>query len=122
MIKGAVMKEQRGVTLIGLVVICIIIVFVAIGGLKIAPAYIEYFKVKKAVVGVAQTTSRGTVLEVRQAFDRRAAVDDIDVITSKNLEVTKEGNELVMSFSYEKRIPLFSNISVVIDFAASSNN
>jgi Tfp pilus assembly major pilin PilA len=122
MIKGAVMREQRGVTLIGLVVACFVVVFLAIGGLKIAPAYIEYFKVKKAVVGVAQTTSRGTVLEVRQAFDRRAAVDDIDVITSKNLEVTKEGNELVMSFSYEKRIPLFSNISVVIDFAASSNN
>lgn len=122
MIKGAVMKEQRGVTLVGLVVICIIIVFVAIGGLKIAPAYIEYFKVKKAVVGVAQTTSRGTVSEVRQAFDRRAAIDDIDVIASKNLEVTKEGNELVIAFSYEKRIPLFSNISVVIDFAASSNN
>ncbi len=122
MIKGAVMKEQRGVTLIGLVVICIIVVFVAIGGLKIAPAYIEYYNVKKAIVGVAQTTSRGTVGDVRQAFNRRAAIDDIDVIAGKDLEVTKEGNDLVISFSYEKRIPLFSNVSVVINFAASSNN
>ncbi len=122
MIKGAVMKEQRGVTLIGLVVICIIVVFVAIGGLKIAPAYIEYYNVKKAIVGVAQTTSRGTVLEVRQAYDRRAAIDDMEIIKGKDLEVTKEGNDLVISFSYEKRIPLFSNISVVINFAASSNN
>jgi len=121
MIKGAVMKQQRGVTLIGLVVICMIVVFLAIGGLKIAPAYIEYYNVKKAIVGVAQTTSRGTVLEVRQAYDRRAAIDDMEIITGKDLEVTKEGNDLVISFSYEKRIPLFSNISVVINFAASSN-
>jgi Tfp pilus assembly protein PilE len=122
MIKEAAMKEQHGVTLIGLVVGCIVVIFVAIGALKLAPAYIEYHNVKKAIVGVAQTTSRGTVLEVRQAFDRRAVIDDVDVIAGKDLEVTKEGNELVISFSYSKRIPLFSNISVVIDFAASSNN
>ncbi len=106
----------------GMVVICITIVFVAIGGLKIAPAYIEYFTVKKAIVGVAQTTNKGTVAEVRQAFDRRAQIDDVDVIAAKDLEITKEGNDIVISFAYPKRIPLFGNVSVVIDFAASSNN
>ena len=116
------MKNQRGVTLFGLVVTCIVIVFVTIGGLKIAPAYIEYFKIKKAITGVAQTTGRGTVQEVRQAFDRRAVIDDIDVIAGRDLEITKEGNELVISFAYPKRISLFGNFNVVIDFAASSNN
>jgi len=116
------MKSQRGVTLVGMVVVCIVIVIVAIGGLKIAPAYIEYFKVKKAVVGIAQTNPGGTVGDVRRAFQMRAAIDDIDVIGPNDLEVTKEGNEVVVSASYSKRIPLFANISVVIDFSASSNN
>jgi Tfp pilus assembly major pilin PilA len=116
------MKNQRGITMIGLVVVCIVIVLVAIGGLKIAPAYIEYFKVKKAIVGIAQTNSKGTVADVRRSFDLRAAVDDIDVIAGRDLEVTKEGNELVISFAYPKRISLFGNVNVVIDFAASSNN
>jgi Tfp pilus assembly major pilin PilA len=115
------MRTQRGITLIGMVVVCIIIVVVAIGGLKIAPAYIEYYTLKKAIVGVAQTTGRGTVGEVRQAFDRRAQIDDIDVIAAKDLEITKEGNEIVISFAYPKRISLFGNVSVVIEFAASSN-
>ncbi len=108
--------------MLGMLAIGIIIVFVAIGGLKIAPAYIEYFTVKKAIVGVAQTTGKGTVGEVRQAFDRRAQIDDIDVISAKDLEITKEGNDIVISFAYPKRIPLFGNVSVVIEFAASSNN
>lgn len=116
------MNTQRGITLIGMLIVGIVIVFVAIGGMKIAPAYLEYFKVKKAIVGVAQTTGRGTVAEVRQAFDRREAIDDIEVVHAKDLDVTKEGNELVISFAYTKRIPLFSNVSLVIDFAASSNN
>jgi hypothetical protein len=113
------MRNQRGITLVGLIVACIVIIFVAIGGLKIAPAYIEYFKVKKAIVAIAQTP--GTVADVRTAFDRRAAIDDIDVIGPKDLEITKEGNEVVVSFAYSKRIPLFANVNVVIDFAASSN-
>jgi len=116
------MNTQRGITLIGMLIAGIVIVIVAIGGLKIAPAYIEYFKVKKAIVGVAQMTSGGTVGQVREAFERRATIDDIDVISAKDLDVTKEGNELVISFAYPKRISLFSNISLVIDFAASSNN
>jgi hypothetical protein len=105
-----------------MVVMCIVIVIVAIGGLKIAPAYIEYYKVKKAITGIAQTNRKATVGEVREAFNRRAAIDDIDVIGAKDLEITKEGNDIVISFSYPKRISLFGNVSVVFDFAASSNN
>jgi Tfp pilus assembly major pilin PilA len=116
------MKNQRGITLLGMLVACIVIVFVAIGGLKIAPAYIEYFKVKKAVVAIAQSNPGGTVGDVRRAFQMRSAVDDIEVIDAKDLEITKEGNDVVVSATYSKRIPLFGNVSVVIDFSASSNN
>jgi Tfp pilus assembly protein PilE len=116
------MKNQRGTTLMGLIITCIVIVFVAIGGLKIAPAYIEYFKVKKAVKAIAQANPAATVGEVRYAFQLRAAVDDIDVIGPKDLEVTKEGSEIVVAANYSKRIPLFANVNVVIDFAASSSD
>ena len=115
------MRNQRGLTLMGMIVACIVIVFVAIGGLKIAPAYIEYFKVKKAIKAVAVANPAATVGEVRYAFQLRQAIDDIDVIGPKDLEVTKEGNEVVVSTAYSKRIPLFGNVNVVIDFAASSN-
>jgi len=116
------MRNQQGATLIGMLVVGIIIVFVAIGGVKIAPAYIEYYTVKKAIVAIAQSNSRATVAEVRYAFQLRAAIDNIDVIGAKDLDITKEGNEVVISFAYPKRIPLFGNVNVVIDFAASSNN
>jgi hypothetical protein len=116
------MNKQRGVTMLGMLVVCVVVIVVAILGLKVAPAYIEYFSVKKAIVAIAQTNGRGTVGEIRAAFDRRAAIDSIDVIGAKDLEITKEGNEVVVSFSYPKRIPLVGNVNLVIDFAASSNN
>src|SRR5947208_2171445 len=89
---------------------------------KTSPAHMQYLKNQKAITGIAQTNSKGTVAEVRQAFDRRAAIDDIDVIAGRVLEVTKEGNDIVISFAYPRRISLFGNVSVVFDFAASSNN
>ncbi len=116
------MKSQRGITLIGMVVVCIVIVLVAIGGLKIAPAYIEYLTIRKAIVAIARANSKSTVAEVRYAFQLRSAIDSIDAIGPGDLEVTKEGNDIVISVAYPKRIPLFGNVSLVIDFAASSNN
>jgi len=115
------MRNQQGATLLGMLVVGIIIVFIAIGGLKIAPPYIEYFTVKKAIVAIAQSNPRATVGEIRYAFQLRSAIDNIEVIGAKDLEVTKEGDEVVVSFAYSKRVPLFANVNVVIDFAASSN-
>ncbi len=115
------MKNQKGITLIGMLFVCIVIVIFAVGGLKIMPAYIEYFKLKKAVVGIVKSgDARGGVADIRAAFDRRSAIDDFEVITAKDLEITKDGNNVVISFAYAKKIPLFSNVSVVIDFAGSS--
>jgi hypothetical protein len=106
----------------GMVVVCIILVFGAIGGLKIAPAYIEFLNVKKAVAGIVQGgEARGTVADIRKAFDKRTQVDDITVLTGQDLEITKEGNDVVVSFAYPKKITLFGNVSLLIDFAGASN-
>jgi hypothetical protein len=106
----------------GVLLILIAIVFVAIIGMKMVPAYIEYFTIKKAVTAITQSGElrNATVADVRKAYDSRANVDDITAVRPGDLEVTKDGNEIVIAFAYEKRIPLFYNISVVIDFAAST--
>ena len=36
-------------------------------------------------------------------------------------DISKDGNGVVISFGYERRIPLFYNISLVIDFEGSSS-
>jgi hypothetical protein len=116
------MKTQRGLGFAGVLVLLVGIVFFAILGMKLAPAYIEYFSVKKAVTGMIESGElrNATVGDVRKAFDRRAVVDDITSIEGKDLEISKDGNEIVLEFAYEKRIPIFYNISVLIDFKGSS--
>ena len=115
--------RKRGVSMFGILLICVGMVLVAIGGLKVVPAYIEYFAVKKAVTGIVQSgEAKGTVADIRRSFDKRAQVDDITVVSGGDLEITKEGSDVVVSFAYPKKIPLFGNVSIFFDFAGSSNN
>jgi hypothetical protein len=106
----------------GVLALLVGIIFLAIIGMKLVPAYIEYFAIKKAVASITSggQLRNATVAEVRKAFELRQAVDDFTAIGSQDLEITKDGNEVVIAFAYEKRIPLFYNISILIDFAGSS--
>ncbi len=106
----------------GLMTLLVGIILVAIVGMKVVPAYIEYYTIKKAIAGMTASGELRTasVADVKRAFERRQQIDDITVIGPNDLEISKEGSEIVLAFAYEKRIPLFKNMSLVIDFAGSS--
>lgn len=116
-------RKQQGMTLTGLIFSGLVIVLVAVLGMKVAPEVIEYGKVVSNVkaIGGDNTLRSATVAEIRKAFDRRANIDQIDVIKGSDLDVTKEGNELVVSFAYSRQIPLFGPVSLLIDFEGASN-
>jgi Domain of unknown function (DUF4845) len=110
---------QRGVTLMGLIILLFIMISVALVGFKLIPAYIDFYTAKKAINAIAREGS--TVAEIRRSFELRSAIDDIKVRPS-DLEITKQGNEVVVGFAYRKEVPLFANVGVYIDFAASTKD
>lgn len=114
-------NKQRGISFLVIFLIGVVLALAAVGAMKIAPAYSEFMTIKKTVAAVAASDGRtGSVTEIRKAFDRRASIDNITAVTPGELEISKDGGEVVISFAYEKRIPLFSNVSLLIDFAAST--
>ena len=115
------MNKQRGVTISGLMVWGIIISLVAVLGMKVVPEYIAYYKIVKSVKSVAANASGKTVAEIRSAYDKYADVNVIDTITAADLDISKEGNEVVVAFAYDKKIPLFYNVNLLIEFSGSSS-
>jgi hypothetical protein len=114
-------SRQVGVSLMGLIMILFVVVIVGIFGLKLIPAYIEYAKCKTAIEAIARDRSKtGSVAEVRKAFDARATIDDISAVKPADLEITKDGNDVVISFAYRKELPIAGNVGLYVDFAASS--
>ncbi|RIX46111.1 MAG: DUF4845 domain-containing protein [Rhodocyclales bacterium GT-UBC] len=114
------MEKQRGVALSGLLFWCIILIVAALLGMKVTPTVIEYFKIKKDCKAVvAQVGKDATVADVKKAFERFADIDFLD-FKADQLDISKEGGQIVISFAYEKRIPLFANVSLVIDYQGST--
>jgi len=114
-------NKQRGVSFLVIFLIGVVLALAAVGAMKIAPAYSEFMTTKKAIAAIAAGEGRtGSVTEIRKAFDRRANVDNITEVTGGGLEISKDGGDVIISFAYAKKIPLFSNVSLLIDFAAST--
>lgn len=111
--------RQLGISLSGLIMGAVILIAIAMLGMKLAPSYIEFFAIKKAVNAIA-SGGPSSVAEVRKQFDQRASVDDINTVKGSDLEITKEGQKTVIRAAYRKEVPLVANVGLYIDFNATS--
>ena len=116
------MKRQRGVTFVGMIFIAALIILGAIIALKLVPAYIEYATVVQHLREIARSPeAHGSPREIQMLFSKRAQIDDIKAITANDIEVSREGDSVVLSASYQTKVNLFGNLSACIDFEASSS-
>lgn len=99
----AVRSVQRGMSFVALIFILAVLAAVGAVGMKALPTFLEYQAIVKAV---DRAKVENTVAGVRNAFDRSAQVDNITSISGKDLTVTRENDQTVVSFSYEKEIPM----------------
>ena len=114
-------NKQTGVSLSRLMFWGVIVAMVALLVIKVAPSAIEFYKIKKGITATAQNAKPDmTVADIRNACAKYAEIDHTSDVTPADLEVTKEGSQVVISVSYEKRIPLFGPASLLIDYQASS--
>lgn len=111
-------RRQRGVSIVSLIVLIVVVGFLAVVVMRVVPTFVEY-RAALSAVKKAQA-SANSVPEIQKAFDRSAAIDDITAISGKDLDIVKVNDQLVVSFAYVKKIPLFGPVSLTIDYAGSS--
>jgi hypothetical protein len=115
-------SRQKGITIWGVLVVAALIVFFTILGVKLFPAYLEYFAVKTALENLAKQPGVGTMekSDIKHAIQRRFDIEDVKgVDLNKHLFVEKKPGATVVRIAYEVRIPLFYNISALLDFEHS---
>ena len=100
---GQLKSSQRGITFIGLLFIGGILAVVGVVVAQVIPTLIELQAITKAV---NKARDGNSVPEVRMIFDRAATIDDIKSISAKDLEITKEGEKVVIRFAYQREIHL----------------
>jgi len=113
-------NRQRGVSLIGFLIIAALLGVVALSAAKVIPSYNEYRAILKAVKKAKNENPEPS--GIRRAFDLIAAIDYIDSITGRDLVITKEDSGLVVSFAYPKKIPMFNHVFLLIEYQGSSKD
>jgi hypothetical protein len=115
------LTKQRGMSLSTLIFGGGLIALLAVVGMKLLPAYIEFFAVKKIFASMEQAGDiKGSVRDIRSSFDKRNAIEDVKSVKSEDLEITKEGGETVISVSWSTKIYLVGNASACLDFSVTS--
>ena len=113
-------RRQRGITLLGLLLWAIVIGFVALLGMRVLPTVNEYFTIQKAVNKIA-SEGLTTVPEIRSAFEKTKEIEySITSISSKDLDITKENEKVVIRFAYDKEVEIMSPVYLLIKYQGSS--
>lgn len=116
--KSVSVSKQGGVSLVGLILVLALVGLVGVLGLKVVPTVVEFMSIKKAMA--AAKASGNTPMEIKKSFDKQADVGYIESVSSKDLELTADGDQIDVSIAYQKKIPMFGPVSLLIDYAATT--
>ncbi len=114
----SVHRRQAGVSLMGLIIGLIILAALALFAMKLIPSFMEFRSAKNAIQAVAREKQGASLVDIRRAFDNRATIDSIESVKGTDLDISKQGNEVTISFAYRKEVPLFTGVGLYIDYAA----
>jgi hypothetical protein len=113
-------RGQRGITLFGLLFWAILIGFLAYLAVRVLPTLNEYATIQRTVNTIA-ATQPATVAEARAAFDKQKEIEySITAITGKDLTVTKENDRVVLGFAYNKEVPIYGPVFILIKFEGTT--
>ncbi|WP_310447100.1 DUF4845 domain-containing protein [Thiobacillus sp.] len=115
--------QQRGLTMFSFLFFAIVFISIAMLAMKLVPAYIEFFSVKKILSTMGQDgeLKSKSNAEIRTDFLKRASVGYVTVVKPEDLSVSRPGGVPLIEVAYVFRTPLVANISLVVDFSASSD-
>lgn len=116
-------SRQHGLTMFGFLFVAIVLVMVAMLTMKLLPAYTEFFSVKKilATMGQQSDLKSKSNAEIRADFENRASVGYVTVVKPEDISIDRSGDVPVINVEYEFRTTLIGNVSLVVDFSASSD-
>jgi Domain of unknown function (DUF4845) len=120
--KRALQRAPRGLTLIGLLFWAGLVACVGYLIVRTAPTVVEYRAVKR-VIGLVAAANPATVADARASFDKQREMEyGITAVTGKDLTVTKENDKVVLGFSYDKEVPLYGPVRLLIKFEGLSSD
>ena len=114
-------RTQRGITLLGFIIVLAVVGFFAYVGMKLFPMYSEYYSVKAALKGLANESgvAASDPARIQDLFFRRLYINYSENVKPQNVKIRRADNGWQIDVQYEVRRPLIGNLDVVGKFHAT---
>jgi len=114
-------RRQRGVTLIGWVILLVPVALVGYMVIRLIPIYLNYMRVAHSVeaTAVELKTEEASTLNpqiIRSTLGKHFDIESITFPDEKDVAITRDGSGWTIEAKFEDTAPLFGNLSLVIDF------
>lgn len=116
-------RTQRGMTLIGFIIVLAVAGVFIYMGMKVIPMYSEYYAVKQALAGLAEEPeiTQKDPATIKDMFFKRLYISYAESVKSQHVKITRKDAGYNIVVDYEVRRPLIANLDVVGNFHAEQD-
>ena len=109
-------RRQRGMTVIGMLLLIIVIAFVALIAMKVVPMYVQYFSIKSTIESIRKEpqVAQMSAQDIQNAIQKRFDIGYVDNIMARDLKIRNDRNGRVLDLVYQDERTLFYGLSVVL--------
>lgn len=113
-------SRQAGITFIGWVVLLVPVAIICLAGIKLAPIYMNHFKVAQALEQTADA-NRGeasvSALDMRKELERRFDIESVEVPTAADILIERDDGNWVLVAEYDRETSLIGHLALVVHFS-----
>lgn len=116
-------NTQKGITLIGFIIILIVVGFFAYAAMKLVPVYVEYFGVVKSMKAVANDINAPTMelVDINKKLDVNFDLQYVSDLPPDSVKLERQNGKRVLRIVYDRQIPFLYNVSLLAHFDHSEN-
>jgi hypothetical protein len=112
-------KNQTGLTAIGLILTLIPVGLAVYIILRVAPVYIEALSVGDVVNSLKKELDlkEKSREEISKMIQKRLyEINNVSRVDRDDIKIQKTVNDVTVTIDYEARVPLFGNVALALDF------
>ncbi|MBK7542115.1 MAG: DUF4845 domain-containing protein [Candidatus Competibacteraceae bacterium] len=108
--------RQRGMTVIGMLLLMIAIAFVALVGMKVIPMYIQYYSIKSTIESIRKEPqlAQMSVPDIQNAIQKRFDIGYVENVQARDLKIRNDRGGRVIDLVYNDERELFYKLFVVL--------
>ena len=115
-------STQRGLTIFGFLLVAAVVVIFAMVGFRVVPSYIEYYSVKKSLEDTMRSgnVDPNNLQAFRAELARRLQTSYVENVKANDAVVQRVGNQISAELAWERRLHMFGNAYILLEFEVTS--